>query len=73
MNDKTHISVVLNSDHVVLVDRWMAEIVGGTDEVEEWREEDAVCSMSAARTFKNLNQFAENSRSHENTTSGSVS
>jgi hypothetical protein len=50
----------------------MAEIVGGT-EVEEWRKEDAACIKSAAGTFKNLNQFAENSRSHKNTTSGSVS
>jgi hypothetical protein len=33
---------------------------------------DAVCSKSAAGTFKNLNQFAENSSSHKNTTSGSV-
>jgi hypothetical protein len=65
--------VVLNSGHVVLVDRWMAEIVCGT-EVEKWRkEEDAVCSKSAAGTFKNLNQFAENPRSHKITTSGSVS
>jgi hypothetical protein len=73
VNDKTDItSVVLNSGHVALVDRWMAEIVGGA-EVEEWREKDAVCSGSAARTFKNLNQFTENSRSHKNTTSGFVS
>jgi len=43
---------MLNSGHVVIVDRWMAEIVGGK-EVEEWRKEDAVCSKSAARTFKN--------------------
>jgi len=52
VNDKTHItSVVLDSDHVVLVDRWIAEIVGGT-KVEEWRKEDAVCSKSAAGIFK---------------------
>jgi len=38
MNDETNItSVVLNSGHVVFVDRWMVEIEGGT-EVEEWRK-----------------------------------
>jgi hypothetical protein len=76
VSDKTHItSVVLNSDHVILVDRWTAEIVGRTQlQVEEWRkEEDAVCSKSAAGTFKNLNQFVENSRSHKITTGGSIS
>jgi hypothetical protein len=73
VNGKTHItSVVFNSGHVVLVDRWMGEIVGGT-EVEEWRKEDAVCSKSAAGTFKNQNQFAENSCSYKKYTSGSVS
>ena len=43
------------------------------EEEEEEEEEDAACSKSAAGTFKNLNQFAENSSSHQKTTSGSVS
>jgi hypothetical protein len=46
-------SVVLNSGHVVLVNQWMAEIVGGT-EVEEWRKEDAVCRPSQQPEYSKI-------------------
>jgi hypothetical protein len=50
----------------------MVEIVGGNRSGNGGMRV-AVCSKSAAGTFKNLNQFAENSGSHKKTTSGSVS
>lgn len=73
VTDETHItSVVLNSDDVGLLDRWMAEIVGGT-EVEEMGRRTPYTASQQQETFKNLNQFAENSNSHKRNTSGSVS